>query len=69
MEYRTLGRTGLEVSILGQGGFHLLEINPLALFISLVYAFIDSWNRRMSKNLSLSLMTKRALRLSFTFFR
>jgi predicted aldo/keto reductase-like oxidoreductase len=27
MEKRTLGRTGLEVSILGQGGFHLLEIS------------------------------------------
>ncbi|AGB41673.1 putative oxidoreductase of aldo/keto reductase family [Halobacteroides halobius DSM 5150] len=26
MEHRTLGRTGLEVSILGFGGFHLLEI-------------------------------------------
>jgi len=27
MQKRTLGRTGLEVSILGQGGFHLLEIS------------------------------------------
>ena len=27
MEKRTLGRTGLEVSILGLGGFHLLEIS------------------------------------------
>jgi hypothetical protein len=29
MRYRTLGRTGLEVSILGLGGFHLLELSPL----------------------------------------
>ncbi|MBD3308522.1 aldo/keto reductase [candidate division KSB3 bacterium] len=28
MEYRTLGRTGLDVSILGMGGFHLLEVTP-----------------------------------------
>ena len=28
MERRILGKTGLEVSILGQGGFHLLEISP-----------------------------------------
>ena len=28
MQKRTLGRTGLEVSILGLGGFHLVEISP-----------------------------------------
>jgi predicted aldo/keto reductase-like oxidoreductase len=28
METRTLGRTGLQASILGIGGFHLLEISP-----------------------------------------
>lgn len=28
MEHRILGRTGLEVSMLGMGGFHLLEISP-----------------------------------------
>jgi predicted aldo/keto reductase-like oxidoreductase len=30
MEYRTLGRTGLKTTILGQGGFHLLEISLTA---------------------------------------
>ena len=28
MKYRTLGKTGLKTSILGLGGFHLLEISP-----------------------------------------
>lgn len=28
MQYRTLGRTGLKASILGIGGFHLVEISP-----------------------------------------
>ena len=28
MQYRTLGRTGLRTSILGIGGFHLVEISP-----------------------------------------
>jgi len=27
MEYRKLGKTGLELSLLGLGGFHLLEID------------------------------------------
>lgn len=27
MKYRKLGKTGLETAILGQGGFHLLEIS------------------------------------------
>jgi len=41
METRTLGQTGLSVSILGFGGFHLVEI-PQAEATGLLNAYLDS---------------------------
>lgn len=41
MQYRALGKTGLETSILGFGGFHLLEI-PLAEADKLLTAYLDA---------------------------
>ncbi len=41
MEYRTLGRTGLKTSILGQGGFHLLEIS-LADAQAILHRYLDA---------------------------
>lgn len=41
MERRTLGRTGLEVSILGLGGYHLLEIRTADAH-ALLHAYLDA---------------------------
>lgn len=41
MQYRTLGRTGLETSILGLGGFHLVEISP-AEAQALLHRYLDA---------------------------
>ena len=41
MEYRALGKTGLNVSILGFGGFHLLEI-PVKEANKLLNAYLDA---------------------------
>ena len=41
MERRVLGKTGLEVSILGQGGFHLLEVTPSEAY-TLVNRYLDA---------------------------
>ena len=41
MERRILGKTGLEVSILGQGGFHLLELTPAEAY-TLVNRYLDA---------------------------
>ena len=41
MKYRTLGKTGLEISILGQGGFHLLEIS-LADAQAILHRYLDA---------------------------
>jgi aryl-alcohol dehydrogenase-like predicted oxidoreductase len=41
MEKRTLGQTGLSLSILGFGGFHLVEI-PLADASRLLNAYLDA---------------------------
>ena len=41
MEYRALGKTGLNVSILGFGGFHLLEI-PVKKAEKLLNAYLDA---------------------------
>jgi predicted aldo/keto reductase-like oxidoreductase len=41
MEYRTLGRTGLQTSILGLGGFHLLEIS-LADAQAILHRYLDA---------------------------
>lgn len=41
MKYRTLGKTGLETSILGQGGFHLLEIS-LADARTILHRYLDA---------------------------
>jgi len=41
MQFRTLGRTGLQTSILGMGGFHLLEISP-AQAEGLLHHYLDS---------------------------
>ena len=41
MEYRALGKTGLNVSILGFGGFHLLEI-PVKEAEKLLNAYLDA---------------------------
>ena len=41
MEYRALGKTGLNVSILGFGGFHLLEI-PVKVAEKLLNAYLDA---------------------------
>ncbi|HBN80281.1 MAG TPA: aldo/keto reductase, partial [Ruminococcaceae bacterium] len=41
MEYRDFGKTGLKTSILGFGGFHLLEI-PLREASYLLNAYLDA---------------------------
>ena len=41
MQFRTLGRTGLQASILGIGGFHLVEISP-AQAEELLHHYLDS---------------------------
>lgn len=41
MQKRTLGRTGLQTSILGMGGFHLVEISP-ADAVALLNRYLDA---------------------------
>jgi predicted aldo/keto reductase-like oxidoreductase len=41
MEHRILGRTGLQVSILGFGGFHVLELNPTDAH-TLLHRYLDA---------------------------
>ena len=41
MQRRRLGRTGLEVSILGLGGFHLLEISTASAH-AIIHRYLDS---------------------------
>lgn len=41
METRVMGQTGLEVSILGLGGFHMLEVNA-AEVASITHGFLDA---------------------------
>jgi predicted aldo/keto reductase-like oxidoreductase len=41
MQYRTLGRTGLKASILGIGGFHLVEISPADAH-ALLHRYLDA---------------------------